>query len=563
MRSILASLLLLTPACGDDGGGPDAAIPTPDAAPPRGDLTFEAQHYDVEVTLDDATARSRVTLLVTSPGDCLEIGYRPNNAEGVTIDGQPARDVDDGGERLRACGAGWDAGTTIVLEVSGDIPIETWNGSQVGYSTWLDRDGEPYTYLVSWVGGCDRHSACDARPDTFATYRFTVNHPEGTRVLCSGNVTPGATSTVCDLPFAGGPTYSTYAFMASPNWTETSLGDWNGVAVTMFDYPSSGTLAAFDDVSAGDMFQWMQTTFGDYPYGDELRFVVGPTYWAGFEHPGNISLSETLANGTSSYFDGLMHTTMHEIAHQWAGDQTTLASTYDFVWKEAMAEYLTYVYEDENLPPEVAAATRTAWKAFAFQSSYYLVPDERPPLLDYYGDVYGPGPMILFRQLELFFGREPIIAALQALIGSGPRTLSVEDVRMALEDATGADLVSYFDGWAFGSGIPRFPRAQAGWTEVGPGAYEVTTTVTTFDDVVRPCRFSIRLTGGPDESFDIPLEVALDGTQPAPVTVTPGFTPTNYTVDPDAQCLIWKGMAAPAPDPDVPGRRSIEPWRVR
>src|SRR5690606_23155931 len=92
---------------------------------------------------------------------------------------------------------------------------------------------------------------------------------------------------------------------------------------------------------------WMVENFGPYPYGNELRFAVGPTYWNGFEHPGNIILNDRLNTGGigESFSNPLAHTTSHEIAHQWAGDQTTLADTYDFVWKEAMAEYLVYAHQ--------------------------------------------------------------------------------------------------------------------------------------------------------------------------------------------------------------------------
>ena len=48
----------------------------------------------------------------------------------------------------------------------------------------------------------------------------------------------------------------------------------------------------------------------------------------------------------------------------WAGDQTTLADTYDFVWKESMAEYLAFVWEDMN-DPTVVGGDVGVWKADA------------------------------------------------------------------------------------------------------------------------------------------------------------------------------------------------------
>ncbi|MCP4446571.1 MAG: hypothetical protein GY811_14675 [Myxococcales bacterium] len=47
------------------------------------------------------------------------------------------------------------------------------------------------------------------------------------------------------------------------------------------------------------------------------------------------------------------HTTSNEIAHHWAGEQTTLLETHDFVWKEAMAEYLVFVHKTENIEARI------------------------------------------------------------------------------------------------------------------------------------------------------------------------------------------------------------------
>ena len=190
--------------------------------------------------------------------------------------------------------------------------------------------------------------------------------------------------------------------------------------------------------------------------------AVGPTYWAGFEHPGNIMLADTLTGG------GLNHTVLHELAHQWAGDKVTLASERDFVWKEAMAEYLSMVYEDMH-DSEVAAGTVARWKTLAKDSLVYPVPDESRSLLEYYGSAYGPGPMILFRQLEGWFGREAVLTALRELLDGGPKAISLDDVRAALESATGVDLEDYFAGWLHGAGEPAWPRATVVVTDVERG----------------------------------------------------------------------------------------------
>lgn len=561
MQRFAYAIAILVGACGGGGSA------QPDAAPVvyTGAITYDVTHYDMAIDMTTRAATVDARFTVTTAGDCLTIPFKPDVADAISFDGVPAigPGVDAAADTLTACeptGHGWASGTEVVLTVAATVPAETWGTTQVGFSTWMDLEMHPFTYMVSWVGGCYRHGPCDTAPGHFATYTFTVTHPSGTQVLCPGVITPGDTVTTCDFSYAGGPSYSTFAFMASPSWTSSSLGTWVDLAVTLYDYPESGIKAAFDTDAASKHIQFMEDTFGPFPYGHELRFAVAPTYWAGFEHPGNIALSETLATTTSAYANELEHTVLHEMTHQWAGDHTTLADLYDFVWKESMAEYLTWITEDTQLAPTVGPKTVAAWKNYSGFSQYFLVPGEHPDLLTYYGDVYGPGPMILFHQLDVMYGRPAIITALQSLIGQpGERAISVDDVQHALEQATGADLTTYFANWVHGSGAPSWPTAKITTTDMGGGQVQVAVAVATADGKPRGCKFHVRLVGAtPAETFDVPVDLGVDGMAFTPVVVSPGFTVTSTTLDPFGECLVYPSTM-PKPDP----HRRVEPWRVR
>jgi aminopeptidase N len=569
-RLVWVSMLLGACGGGSGGGSPDASIDggAPDANAFAGSAEYEVSHYDMTIDMTTLHARTRVDLQTTTDGGCLTIGFRPPAAGAVTIDGEPAGDVtvDVTRAELTACGSGWPAGTPIELEVEYDVPETTWLGSQVGYSEWTDLSGGIFQYMVSWVGGCDRHGPCDGRPDRFATYRFDVTHAPNTEALCPGDVNvlePGHTA--CTFDHDGGPTYSTFALMTSPSWISQPIGVWSGVNVRFYDIQGSGTLDALEGDRLAEQLAWMIDRFGPYPYGDELRLVVAPTYWAGFEHPGNIVLSEELATSTSSYANGLTHTTMHEIAHQWAGDHTTLADTYDFVWKEAMAEYLTFVFEDEHIAPDVARTTALAWKDWSTYSQFHLVPDERPALLQYYGDVYGPGPMILFRQLEVMYSRDAVLDAIAQLIGGDARAIGVADVQAALESTTGADLDGYFDAWVYGGGVPEYVHAVASWVPAAVG-WDVSVQVTTADGVARGCAFTVQVSAESGATADLLFDLGPDGVNPGPINIPdPAFIPAGYVVDPYHECLVWKGLASTPRGVDgrpARDRTSIEPWRV-
>ncbi|MEZ4366901.1 MAG: M1 family aminopeptidase [Kofleriaceae bacterium] len=536
----LPLLVLALAACGDDPS-------------PTGAIAATVSHYDYRLDLESRAAAVDVELMVDTAGDCLTLPMRAEALAGVTLGGEAIEPtIADGAATL--CGRGWAQGTALTLHAELTVPLATLGESQVGFSLAEDRRDHPFWFLISWVGGCDRFGPCDAAPDRFATYRFTVDHAAGVTVRCPGQIDEvSATQTVCDFGYDGGPTYSTFGLIASSGWTVEERGAWDGIATTIYD---TGSLVPgqIDDAYHAGMLAMMADLFGPYPYGDELRVLTGPTYWSGFEHPGNIVLDDNLANPLSGslYADPVAHVLDHEIAHQWAGDQTTLAGTYDFVWKEAMAEYLAYLHEDAT-DPVVAARTARAWKRFADGAGYYPVPEEQPALFDYYGEVYGPGPMVLFRQLEVMTSRQAVIDALASVLGS-PSTLSVDALQAALETTTGLDLDAYVDAWVRGTGAPVWPEVAVSFAA---GTLSVTHTNATTS--AGPCRFHVGLYGAGDgDELLVEVDLADGASQSLPAT--PGFEVATVVLDPLAECLVYEPAAAvTAP---APRRQGFSPWRA-
>jgi aminopeptidase N len=525
-----AVLVCLIAACGDD--------------PPTGAIEAHVTHYDYAFDIESRVAHAELTLALDQGGDCITLPMRAELMGTPTINGDGVHaTIGDG--LAEFCGGGWDTGKTIKLGVDLTIPLATLGTSQVGYSVKRDSQGNDFYYLVSWINGCDRFGPCDNRPDQFATYRFTVTHPATYKARCQGTITePSATQTVCDFSHAGGPTYSTFGVAAYPAWTQSDKGVWGGVQVTLYDRAQTLIDGAIDVGYHSGFMDYMQSYFGPYPYGTELRLLTAPTYWGGFEHPGNIVLDDVLARDpTPSYWNDTAHTLDHEIVHMWAGDQTTLASTYDFVWKEAMAEYLTYTWEDLT---SAAYGTRTAgaWKSFSAAADFYPVPLEQPELFDYYGDVYGPGPMILFRQLEVLTSRAQVLAGIQMVLGT-PRALSVDELVAALEQSTGLDLDGYVTAWIRGTGKPLWPRYNVTFTE-GAGTSTLALVQTNKGANPRGCKFHVALRGAQatDEVL-VAVNTFTDGVDQTLQVPTPSFTVTKVVLDPGAECLVYAMSVSP------------------
>ena len=534
-RLVLVATLGAIAACGDDGG---------ESVPP-GPIAATVTHYDYTFDIASRAAHAGVTARVATAGDCFALPFRGEGLNTATakLGGKPVTSATVDAGVLTLCGEGQAVGAEMTLEVDLEVPMTTLSTSQVGYSITRDAQNNPFYYLVSWVGGCDRFGPCDNRPDQFATYTFHVTHPAELMVACSGAITePSPTETQCEFTLDGGPTYSTFGIAAYPRtaWIAADKGMWGSVHATVYDRPGTNMAAAIDPAHHAGFVSWMEGNFGAYPFGSELRVLTAPTYWSGFEHPGNIVLDDTLARQINpSYLHNAQHILDHEIAHQWAGNETTLADTYDFVWKESMAEYLAFAFEDTVEPP-AALKTASAWKGFSMTAAYFPVPGEKPPLFDYYGDVYGPGPMILFRQVEVLSSRAQVLAAIATLLGE-PRAISVDDVVAALETSTGLDLDAYAAAWIRGTGAPVWPKIDTAFT-AGTGTSTLRVRVTGGE--TRRCKFHVGLSGAnPGEVVQVEVDTFRNGIDQSLTIPTPAFAVTTRQIDPLRECLVFPGTA--------------------
>ncbi len=440
----------------------------------------EVKRYDYRVDLASGEVAAALGVDVNPPGGRCFSAACQVAAEDVTWNGKPAKSALSNGE-LRVCGARVHAGDSLRVGERARVPEQTFLGLDVGFSRKKDLAGGTFTYLLSWIEGCSHFGACDPDPSRLAEYHFEVAHAPGEVVLCPGKLTPGADQSRCDLSFRDGaralsPTYSSVGVASDPLWVRnpfvTSRG---GLNVVFYEVPGGRIAASLDRESVAQFFDWITDFLGPFPYGDEIRFAGGPTHWLGFEHPANIILHEKLPTFTTSYANPSMHVVMHESTHQWAGNRATLAEVGDFVWKEATAEYLAYVFEREHRPTLESETTRAYWDRISLRSTHYPRPIDDPPpaVQDFYGDVYGPGPMVLYVQLEALIGKERVLDGIRDFLAR-PGARSVYDLRRAMERASGEDLSAYFDAWVFGKGQPAWPRFTAS-TSPGEGGRTLVT----------------------------------------------------------------------------------------
>lgn len=114
-------------------------------------------------------------------------------------------------------------------------------------------------------------------------------------------------------------------------------GSTDSMLVQNYVYNNPGTLPAFKSVidSTGMMIDYLSALYGRYPFWQEKYGHCMARLSGGMEH-------QTMT--TLGYFDGTL--VVHELGHQWFGDNVTCATWADIAMNEGFAAYTEYLFID-------------------------------------------------------------------------------------------------------------------------------------------------------------------------------------------------------------------------
>ncbi|EPX57945.1 putative aminopeptidase [Cystobacter fuscus DSM 2262] len=525
-----------------------------------GDRQYNVLQYKYGIDLTSRQASSELVVQPSETIDCLSI---PGPASVQNVSWQwggtsVLQGFNWSNEHLNICSTSDVDGTRgpSIIKSTYTVPEATYDYSQVGFSRRQDFSGGQFTYLLGWVESCDLFGPCDDAADQLTRVSFTVDHPENQLVLCPGvRTTPSNRQTRCDLPAnVKAPTYSSFAVASNPNWVETQFLT-SPVSVKFYEVPNGRLLPALNRDDVSHFLGWITGQLGALPYGSELRIASGPTDWLGMEHPANIILRDDLPLLRKDYANMTLHTLMHEVVHQWAGNRTTLASKWDFAWKEALADYMTYLYEEQYRGGE-AGQTRVYWDRLARGAAYYLQPQDNPApnYITFVNNVYGSGPMILFLQLEPLIGKDKVLAGIKRFLSS-PTARSIDDLRTEMQIASGKDLAPYFNAWVKRSGEPNWPYYEYvesdGWNRANG---KLTFKVAQHSDIYYPGYVEVEVSFHNRGDKRIGLaKFELTGQNKevtVEVPVGDGWEPSGFVVDPNSKFVNSKLMGLTAePEP--------------
>lgn len=431
-----------------------AELSAPDAyAPQSGDLSYDVESYDIEITYKPSTNRlsGRVVLnaVARRPIRSFAVDLVGLRASRVRVDGDRRTAYRQGPRMLRVTPS-----APIALDERFSVEIAYAGSPAPRRSRWGTigwEELEDGALVAAQPTGAPTWFPCNDRPDDKATYRVAVTTDAAYRVVATGERVSlgragGAATWVFEQP-APTPTYLVAVQIG--HYIETPV-DLDGV-VGALNHPralSAPVRTAFADLP--DMMRVFQRAFGPYPFA---RYDVVVT-----ADPLEIPLeAQGMATFGSNHLDGSEERLIaHELAHQWFGNSVGLAHWRDIWLNEGFACYAEWIWSEASGGPSVAACAAAHYAMLRAQPQDLLLTDPGPDLM-FDDRVYKRGALAL-HAVRQRVGDAAFFEILRRWCAERRHGLATtEDFVVCAESVADASLTDLFTPWLSQAALPALP----------------------------------------------------------------------------------------------------------
>jgi len=432
--------------------------------------TWRPEHYVLDITLDDrlseiTSATARVNVFVVKQTNLIDFDFGEMRTDGVTLNSKPLQFVHKDGKLNITLPSAANAGTRLTL-------IINYHGKpKDGLVLTNDKDGKPSAVGDNWPNRVHHWIPALDHPSAKATITFNITAPAREEVVANGRLDHVATT-------AGGQRTWTYSegvpippycmIIAVGEFARVEPTEKSPAPLSLYVPQSEKDLALKGFAPAIPSLEFFTQTVAPYPY-EKLANIVGATRFGGMENSSAIvytsnMLSRTQQAALSKTYGipaGNVTLIAHEIAHQWFGDSVTESTWADLWLSEGFATYFAGLFVQRYEGEDVFQAymKNAATTAFAYEKK------KRTPIFDretvdlfalLNANNYQKGGWVL-HMLRSDLGDEAFFRGLRNYyLAHKSATASTEDLRAALEKASGKDLKSFFARWVYDSGHPQY-----------------------------------------------------------------------------------------------------------
>ena len=247
-------------------------------------------------------------------------------------------------------------------------------------------------------------------------------------------------------------------------YTEVKNGDYQGIPVMAFGYPSEAKEVAATTKNIVDMVKFFSERTGvKYAYPKYSQTMV-EDFGGGMENISATTQIEEMIHDEREMLDEDSDSLQsHELAHQWFGDYVTtrdwtqiwlnesFATYFDALYNEYKKGHEDFLFENVRANQNQYYATWNAGNRRPIVTKYY---ENKDAIFDAY--VYPRGAAVL-HMLRKHLGDELFFKSINHyLTQNAHQPVSTEDLRIAFEETTGQSMDWFFDEWIFKMGHPVF-----------------------------------------------------------------------------------------------------------
>lgn len=421
--------------------------------PDVGDPGVDALHYDLTLAWTPETstldARESLTFRATATAEEFRLDFgEPLEISAVALDGEETAYEREGKDLVVQAPVEEDGRYVLEIAYGGTpepVPVPTARSDFSDTGWTITPDGETWTMQEPF--GAYTWYAVNDHPSDKALYDFTLSVPSPMVGVANGELESkfdvnGVTTTEWHLAEPAASYLSTVAF---GEFVEQQYESASGVPINTWVLARSADTINDGPERAAEAMDWVEDKLGPYPYDTFGILVVDSE--SGMETQTMVTLGDT--DYTTS-----PEVVVHELVHQWYGDQVTPNDWRDVWMNEGMAMYLQLMWEAEQEGIGIDAYTdlfaefERAERAFA------------GPPADYDPDKFGSsniyyGPALMWHELRQQIGNKRFYQVIRAWpAAQDNQSVGREEFLAFLEEQTGEELTAFFDAWLLGETTP-------------------------------------------------------------------------------------------------------------
>ena len=479
--------------------------------------TWRPTHYLVNITLNDqlseiTSASTRIHLTIVKPTREIDIDFGDLTIDRVTLEGRSYEFHRKDGKLHLDLPQAASPGDPYIIEVF-------YHGKpKDGLILTKDEDGKPSAVGDNWPDRVHHWIPVLDHPSAKATVTFNITAPAGQEVVANGRLDHVETTASGQRTWTyseGVPIPPYCMIIGVGQFAMLELGQQKPTQISYYVPRSERELAVKGFLPAMPSVEFFTEKVAPYPY-EKLALIVGATRYGGMENSSAIVFTSTLFKRNSSVGMSKTYPTVpfgnvtliaHEIAHQWFGDSVTESTWSDLWLSEGFATYFAglFVQRHESEEAFQRYMRNAATSVFEYEKK------KRVPIFDRDTESlmellnpnnYQKGAWVL-HMLRSNLGDDAFFRGIRAYYESHKNSVATtEDLRAALEKASGKDLRAFFTRWVYDSGHPQYElkwywlgkkdlrlvltQTQSGNVFVDPVPLTITTARGKRDIVLKP-----------------------------------------------------------------------------